>query len=52
MIIAVAGPGKEKRTKGFAGFGTGDGFDMSIFIFIALLWPIWLLLGLSKKDQS
>jgi hypothetical protein len=50
MIVAVASPGKEKRTKGSEGFGSGDAFDAGLLIFIALLWPFWLLSLLGKKD--
>jgi hypothetical protein len=50
MILAVATPGKEKRTKGFVTFGVGDGVDAALMIFIALLWPIWLLFFLGRKE--
>ena len=49
MIFAVATPGKEKRAKGFASLGAGDGFDAGLMIFVALLWPVWLLAMLGKK---
>jgi hypothetical protein len=52
MVIAVASPGKEKRTKGFWMFGTGDAPDAVLLIFIALLWPVWLLTSLTKKDPK
>ena len=52
MVVAVASPGKEKRTKGFGMFGTGDAFDAGLLIFIALLWPVWLLTSLGKKDPK
>ncbi len=50
MIVALATPGKEKRAKGFDVFGGYDGIDTGLLIFIALLWPIWLLSMLTKKD--
>jgi hypothetical protein len=50
MIVAVATPGKEKRTKGFVPFGVGDGIDAALMLFIALLWPIWVLSLLAKKE--
>ena len=50
MIVAVASPRKEKRTKGFVAFGTGDGLDAGLMIFVALLWPVWLLVMLAKKE--
>ncbi len=52
MIFAVASPGKEKRTKGFASFGLGHGLDAGLMIFIALLWPVWLLAILAKKGPK
>ena len=52
MTISVASTGKEKRTKGFETAGGGDAFDASLLIFIALLWPIWLITSLLKKDQK
>jgi hypothetical protein len=52
MVVAVATPGKEKRTKGFEGFGVGGGFDAGLMIFIALLWPIWILSMLDKKEPK
>lgn len=52
MIVAVASPGKEKRTKGFEPAGGGDAVDAALLIFIALLWPIWLLSLFNKKDPK
>jgi hypothetical protein len=49
MVVAVAAPGKEKRTRSFEALGAGDGFDAGLMIFIALLWPIWLLVMLAKN---
>lgn len=50
MIVAIASHGKEKRTKGLTAFGTGDGLDAGLMIFVALLWPVWLLAMLTKKE--
>ena len=52
MVIAVAAPGKERRTKGFESFGGGDGLDAGLLLFIALLWPLWLISSLLKKDPK
>ncbi len=52
MVVAVASPGKEKRTKGFESLGAGTGLDAGLMIFIALLWPVWLLTLLSKKEPK
>ena len=49
MIIAVASPGKEERTKVFGPVG-GTDFDLAVLLFIALLWPLWILSLLGKKD--
>lgn len=50
MIVALATPGKEKRAKNLDVFGAYDGIDTGLLIFIALLWPIWLLSLLGKKE--
>lgn len=52
MVVAVAAPGKEKRTKGFQSLGAGTGFDAGLMIFVALLWPVWLLAMLAKKEPK
>jgi hypothetical protein len=52
MIVAVAAPGKEERTKGFSPAGGGDSFDAALLIFIALLWPLWLVSLLSKESKK
>ena len=52
MVVAVASPGKERRTKGFEDSGGGDAFDAGLLTFIALLWPIWLFTSLTKKDPK
>lgn len=51
MIIAVATPGKERRTKGFEASGGGDGFDAGLMIFIALLWPLWVASLLARSSK-
>ena len=50
MIVAVATSGKEKRTKGYVPYGVGDGVDAGLMIFVALLWPVWILSLLAKKE--
>ncbi|HEY0864889.1 MAG TPA: hypothetical protein VGD97_12355 [Lacunisphaera sp.] len=54
MIIALALPGKWKRTKGFetSTVGTGDPVDAVFLVFIALLWPIWVIGLFGKKDPN
>lgn len=52
MIVAVAAPGKEERTKGFGPVGGGDSLDAAFMIFIALLWPLWLVSLLSKDSKK
>jgi hypothetical protein len=52
MIAAIASPGKEKRTKGFESGGSGDAFDAGLLLFIAVLWPVWLLTSSLKKDRK
>jgi len=53
MAVAVATPGKRERTKYFepsAGGGNG-GFDAGLLIFVALLWPLWLISLFLQKDR-
>lgn len=50
MVVAVASPGKEKRTKGLGGFSLGGEIGAGLMIFIALLWPIWIMTLLGKKE--
>ncbi len=52
MIVAMASPGKEKRATGLLSLGAGDGFDAGLMIFVALLWPVWLLAMLAKKGAK
>lgn len=52
VVVAVASRGKEERTKGFEINDDGDGFDAGLLIFIALLWPAWLLASATKKDPK
>ena len=52
MTVAVASTGKEKRTKGFDSLGAGTGLDAVLLIFIAILWPVWLLATLAKKKPK
>jgi hypothetical protein len=52
MVVAVASRGKEKRTKDFAMFGSGGAPDAVLLLFIALLWPVWILALLGRKDQT
>jgi hypothetical protein len=52
MVVAVAYPGRDKRTKGLEMGGDGDAFDAALLLFIALLWPIWLFTSLMRKDPK
>jgi len=52
MTIAVAAPGKEKRSKTFDVLGGGGVFDAGLLTFIALLWPLWLVIFLIKKNPK
>ena len=52
MIVVVASPKKEKRTKGFESLGAGTGLDAGLLIFIAILWPVWLLAALANKKPK
>lgn len=50
MVFAVASRGNRERTKGLDSLDNGDALDAGLMIFIALLWPVWLLMILSKKN--
>ncbi len=52
MIVAVASPGKERRTKGFEPPGGGDGADAALLIFIAVLWPLWIVGLFARNDDD
>ena len=52
MIVAVAAPGREKRTRGFEAGGSGSAIDAGLMIFIAVLWPIWGIAWLLKKERK
>jgi hypothetical protein len=52
MIVAVASRGNRERTKDFTPAGVGDGFDFALMVFIALLWPVWLISLLSKDEPK
>lgn len=51
MIVAVATPRKKKR-QSFTWFGTGEGVDAALLIFVAALWPVWLLSLVAKKGPK
>lgn len=52
MIVAVAAPGKTEGTKNFGPAAGGDSVDAALLIFIALLWPLWLVSLLGKKESK
>ena len=51
MIVAVATRGKEKRAQ-YLDISQGSPVDAGLMIFIVLLWPVWLLVSLSKYDDQ
>ena len=52
MVVAVASPGKERRTRRFEPAGGGDGVDAALLIFIAVLWPLWIVGLFAKKEDD
>ncbi len=50
MVVAVATRGKEKRAD-YLDISHASPVDAGLMIFIAVLWPIWLLLALLKDDE-
>ena len=51
MVVAVATRGKEKRAENLD-FSAGSEVDAGLMIFIVLLWPIWLVVSLSRNGDS
>jgi hypothetical protein len=43
---------KRRKNQGFGPLRAPDEVDAGLMIFIALLWPIWLLAMLAKKDPK
>ena len=50
MIVAIATRGRERRARDLD-FADGSQLSAGLLIFIALLWPLWLL-GLLAKDDA
>ena len=50
MIVAVATRGKERRARDLD-FADGSQLSAGLLIFIALLWPLWLIGLLAKDDE-
>lgn len=51
MVVALAVPGRERRTKGFVGGWGPDVLSAALLFFIAVLWPLWLVWWLVKQDD-
>ena len=47
-VVALATRSKEKRDKSID-ISTGSSVDAGLLIFIAVLWPIWLLIAFLKS---
>ena len=53
LTLVIATRAKEKGLGGFeSGGGGADVVDAWLLIFIAVLWPVWLFVWLSKKDSK
>lgn len=50
MVIAVATRRTNMGTKETDDLGTGDKFDATLLLFIALMWPIWLVTVFAGKS--
>jgi hypothetical protein len=50
MVFAVATRGKEKRAQNLD-ISQASPVDAGLMLFIALLWPVWLLIAISKDDD-
>ena len=51
MVAVVVTRGKRERTKGFESAGADESTAM-LFLFVALLWPVWLLGLFFKNDDG
>lgn len=52
LILVIAIRAKEKGLAGFEAGGGGDVIDAWLLIFIAVLWPVWLVVWLTKKESK
>jgi hypothetical protein len=52
MILAIATRAKEKGLRGYPLAGGGDIGDAWLLVTIALAWPIWTLVWLTKKEEG
>jgi hypothetical protein len=50
MVVAVATRGKDRRAK-YLDVSDGSQVGAGLMIFIALLWPLWLIALLAKDDK-
>jgi hypothetical protein len=50
MVVAVATRGKERRAE-YLDVSDGSQVGAGLMIFIALLWPLWLIALLAKDDE-
>ncbi len=51
LVVAVAARSKERRAKDYGPLGPTE-LDAAVILFIALLWPIWLLWTICKSEGS
>ena len=52
LTLAGAWRGKASRSQAISGFPSGDQLDAWLLLFIALLWPVWLLATLMRKHPK
>ncbi len=52
MIVVLATRAKEKGLAGFEVGGGGDVVDAWLLIFTVLLWPVWAIVWLTKKEDE
>lgn len=51
LVLVIATRAKEKGLAGFEVGGGGDAIDAWLLIFIAILWPVWIIVWLMKEPK-
>ena len=52
MTVAIASSKRTGRSDTLLPAGGDDPVGAGLFIFVMLLWPIWLLVELSRKEEE
>lgn len=52
MTLALVTRAKEKGLRGFESGGSGDAMEAWLLVLIAILWPIWVIVWIMKKEEK